>query len=122
MSGCEHMPLHFGIVNSVHFSYRQPSQDVRRDALTVSKPVTKRRKINHVQDGQRDAIPEDWSDATTFNENLFPAPITLPGHELALHPNYPPQPVQEWLEEPGRNKVTPERNIIVRVLMGRDIS
>jgi archaemetzincin len=43
---------------------------------------------------------------------MFPAPMMVPGHELAFDPDYPPQPVQEWFEADYRNKVTPERNTI----------
>jgi archaemetzincin len=43
---------------------------------------------------------------------MFPAPMTVPGHELALDPSYPPQPVHEWLEADYRNEVTPARNTI----------
>ena len=122
MSSCEHTFLSFGVVDSVQFKYRQPTEQVRRKALAVSGPTHKKRKINHVRDERADAIPETWSDATTFNDNLFPAPIVLPGHEMALHPKYPPQSVREWLEEPNRNEVTSKRNIIVRALTIRLIN
>ena len=119
MSVCEHIPLFLGVVNSVHFKYRQPIEQVRRKALTISTHIKKKRKINHARTEQSDAIPENWYDATTFNDNVFPAPIVVPGHDMALNPDYPPQPIQEWLEESGRNEVTPKRNIIVRVIIGR---
>jgi archaemetzincin len=43
---------------------------------------------------------------------LFPSPLVLPGDELALDPEYPPQIMREWLHDEDRNKVSPERNVI----------
>lgn len=42
----------------------------------------------------------------------FPAPLVLPGDDLALDPEYPPQSFQEWLDEEERNPVTPKRKTI----------
>ncbi|KAL8789656.1 MAG: hypothetical protein Q9213_001092 [Squamulea squamosa] len=43
---------------------------------------------------------------------LFPAPLVLPGDELAIDPKYPAQGVRSWQRGKDRNVVTPERNII----------
>jgi archaemetzincin len=43
---------------------------------------------------------------------IFPAPLVLPDDDLALDPEYPPQSLQDWLDEPERNKVTPKRNVV----------
>lgn len=42
----------------------------------------------------------------------FPAPLVLPGDDLALDPGYPPQSVQEWLRDEDRNEVTSSKNVI----------
>ncbi|KAJ5692627.1 hypothetical protein N7462_002050 [Penicillium macrosclerotiorum] len=42
----------------------------------------------------------------------FPAPLLLPGDDLAEDPDYPPQSFQEWLDEEERNPVTPKRQVI----------
>lgn len=42
----------------------------------------------------------------------FPAPLVLPSDELAFDPEYPPQSITEWLDDPDRNAVTRKRNII----------
>lgn len=41
-----------------------------------------------------------------------PAPLVLPGGELALDPQHPPQSVQSWQREKHRNPVTNQRNVI----------
>ncbi|KAL8666100.1 MAG: hypothetical protein Q9168_007563, partial [Polycauliona sp. 1 TL-2023] len=41
-----------------------------------------------------------------------PAPLVLPGDELALDPKYPPQSVRSWQNDKDRNAVTPQRNVI----------
>lgn len=57
----------------------------------------------HVKSGQGIEIP----DAGTY-----PAPLVLPGDDLALDPHYPPQSLRAWLRGKDRNKVTPERRTV----------
>lgn len=45
-------------------------------------------------------------------QTSFPSPLLLPGDELALDPDCPPQSVREWLHEENRNEVSPERHVI----------
>ncbi|KAL8962678.1 MAG: hypothetical protein Q9193_000946, partial [Seirophora villosa] len=45
-------------------------------------------------------------------EELYPAPLVLPGDELALDPKHPPQSVQSWRKDKDRNPVTRGRNVI----------
>ncbi len=45
-------------------------------------------------------------------DDSFPAPLVLPGDDLALDPNAPPQSLLSWVREKARNKVTPERNVL----------
>ncbi|KAJ5153392.1 uncharacterized protein N7482_009870 [Penicillium canariense] len=42
----------------------------------------------------------------------FPAPLLLPGDDLAQDPEYPPQSFQDWLDEEDRNPVTTKRKTI----------
>lgn len=44
------------------------------------------------------------------SDDVFPAPLVLPGDDLALDPRYPPQSLRSWLREPHRNAVTRSRN------------
>ena len=44
--------------------------------------------------------------------STFPAPLVLPGDDLALDPRYPPQSFRRWLREKDRNDMTPKRRII----------
>ena len=48
--------------------------------------------------------------ADVESDDVFPAPLVLPGDDLALDPRYPPQSLRSWLREPERNVVTRERN------------
>ncbi|KAJ7288225.1 hypothetical protein C8J57DRAFT_1494541 [Mycena rebaudengoi] len=42
----------------------------------------------------------------------FSAPLILPGDDLALDPEYPPQSVEEWQTDDDRNAVKPDRNVL----------
>ena len=42
----------------------------------------------------------------------FPGPLVLPGDELSLDPDYPPQSLHEWLHEEERNEVKLKKNVI----------
>lgn len=54
------------------------------------------------------------SSTASKEENLstFPAPLVLPGDDLALDPTYPPQSLRSWVREKERNKVTPDRRTV----------
>ncbi|GIC94686.1 uncharacterized protein Aud_002015 [Aspergillus udagawae] len=47
-----------------------------------------------------------------IDPNIFPAPLVLPGDDLALDPEYPPQSFQQWLDEEDRNEVTSDRRTV----------
>ncbi|KAL8717027.1 MAG: hypothetical protein Q9225_005697 [Loekoesia sp. 1 TL-2023] len=51
-------------------------------------------------------------DNDAVSPKSFPAPLVLPGDELALDPQYPPQSLRSWQRDQDRNIVTPERNVI----------
>lgn len=50
--------------------------------------------------------------AASLSDTEFPAPLVLPGDDLALDPNCPPQNLRSWLRLKERNEVTSERNVI----------
>ena len=87
--------LHPSICSSVSAhvkaaGYKQPTLKERRAAT------------NHGSDPYKsiiDTIPKSY-------EINFPAPLILPGDDLALEPDYPPQSFQEWVDEEDRNKIT----------------
>ena len=45
-------------------------------------------------------------------ESTFPAPLVLPGDDLATDPKCPPQSFRSWLREKNRNEVTARRKTI----------
>lgn len=52
------------------------------------------------------------SDLAADDPEAFPAPLLLPGNDLAEDPDYPTQSFQEWLGEKSRNGLTPKRKTI----------
>lgn len=50
--------------------------------------------------------------AASLSAAAFPAPLVLPGDDLALDPKCPPQSLRSWLRLKERNEVTSERNVI----------
>lgn len=46
------------------------------------------------------------------SETSFPAPLVLPGDDLALDPQYPAQSLRSWNRLKDRNEVTPDRRTI----------
>ena len=44
--------------------------------------------------------------------SCFPAPLVLPGDDLAWDPTYPAQTIRSWLRDKDRNVVTPEQRTI----------
>ncbi|KAL8996187.1 MAG: hypothetical protein Q9169_004253 [Polycauliona sp. 2 TL-2023] len=61
---------------------------------SVHKPPTQRKQSSH------------------STNSTYPAPLVLPGDELALDPKYPPQSVRSWQRGKDRNAITPQRNVI----------
>lgn len=50
--------------------------------------------------------------AASLSAAAFPAPLVLPGDDIALDPKCPPQSLRSWLRLKERNDVTSERNVI----------
>lgn len=46
------------------------------------------------------------------SSSTFPAPLVLPGDELSWDPEYEPQDLKSWIDEPHRNEVTDERRTL----------
>ncbi|KAK4501708.1 hypothetical protein PRZ48_007517 [Zasmidium cellare] len=46
------------------------------------------------------------------SDSTFPAPLVLPGDDLALDPEYEPQSLKSWINEPHRNEVTVRRRAL----------
>lgn len=46
------------------------------------------------------------------SEDVFPAPLVLPGDELSYNPDYPPQCLRSWTRLKERNEVTKRRNVL----------
>lgn len=112
MSNCKHIWLSFESINTSQFKYRQPTEEHQRDALTIEDNANKKRNTIHGQSSQLKEHGNSSSGIMLPSETKFPAPLVIPGHDLALNPDYPPQPVQEWLGADYRNKVTAERNTV----------
>src|SRR6266498_1048443 len=82
--------------------YRQPTvrQRAAASCLNSSTLVAKRKRTFVKDDG---SVPA----------STFPAPLVLPGDDLALDPTLPfIQSLQSWFREEDRNEVTHQRNVI----------
>lgn len=84
-------------------NYHQPSKQERQNA-------TKPAPSSSSSSSKRK--PSVLAPPTRTDLENFPAPLVLPGDDLALDPEYPPQSFQEWLDEEERNPVTPRRKTI----------
>lgn len=57
-------------------------------------------------------LPGSPAPSGSIDPTIFPAPLVLPGDDLALDPEYPPQSVLDWLDEEDRNEVTSDRKTV----------
>ncbi|MCJ1279443.1 hypothetical protein MMC21_007267 [Puttea exsequens] len=73
------------------------------DKVGYRRPTAKQRAIAA---GRAKRSSQDFSDAS------FPAPLLLPGDDLALDPRWPAQSLRSWTREKERNEVTSDRNVI----------
>ncbi|KAL4998327.1 hypothetical protein BDV10DRAFT_185368 [Aspergillus recurvatus] len=92
--GCLHTSLTYNpspIATQVH--YTRPSLQDRQDTVEPSSP-------------EKTPAPP-----TTTDPKDFPAPLVLPGDDLALDPEHPPQSFQGRYDEGERNPVTAERTV-----------
>ena len=108
---CEHNELFLSSLN-VSKTYKRPSNAKILAALSSSSvPKNKNKggsKSRTVSSGHSAARAEtDLPSSSTF-----PAPLVLPGDELEIDPDYPPQSAQEWVDEEDRNEVTSDQRTI----------
>ncbi|KAI9809563.1 MAG: hypothetical protein M1827_006798 [Pycnora praestabilis] len=61
---------------------------------------------------QQRVLTSGKKNSVIVSPSTFPGPLVLPGDDLALDPDWPPQSLRSWVREKERNRVTPERNII----------
>lgn len=78
---------------SIRAGYTQPTLPKRLAATTSSGRAPK----------ENFQAPSPWT---------FPAPLALPGEELAYEPLSPPQSFRSWRQEKERNRLTPERRTV----------
>ncbi|KAI9742139.1 MAG: hypothetical protein M1834_000529 [Cirrosporium novae-zelandiae] len=104
-STCNHDTLILessGYVSKV--DYTRPAEQQRAAATTAQG------RINSNPKGKRKRGVENAPEFLL--SELFPAPLVLPGDDLALDPQYPSQSLRSWVREKERNKVTSERNTV----------
>lgn len=106
MSLCnnKHDYLQFDVVQSC-VKYTPPTQEAIRDALAVARPARKKTKKSK-------AAAKETETGSVPPESTFPAPVITPGDEIYHDPDYPPQSVQEWVDEEHRNEVTTKRKTV----------
>ncbi|KAF7967797.1 hypothetical protein HWV62_32983 [Athelia sp. TMB] len=93
-SSCAHVTLlTTSSSHAVHAGYTQLTAQKRLAATTTSGRAPKNTQL----------VPSPWT---------FPAPLALPGDELAYDPSYPPQSLRSWKQEKDRNQVTANRRTI----------
>lgn len=51
-------------------------------------------------------------DQAAQSASTFPAPLVVPGDELSWDPDYEPQSLKSWIDEPYRNEVTDDRRTL----------
>ncbi|CAM6126277.1 unnamed protein product [Calypogeia fissa] len=94
-----------GCCSHTRLSFEPTAQVV---VANYQRPALKKRAAATTSSGREPhTIDVEASDSSTF-----PAPLILPGDDLALDPKYPAQSVRAWIREKERNKVTHERRTI----------
>ncbi|RHZ54887.1 uncharacterized protein CDV56_106393 [Aspergillus thermomutatus] len=89
---CSHSSICYNTSpHATEVGYKQPSQKQRTAA---TRPAASQGQYGRI------------------DPSIFPAPLVLPGDDLALDPEYPPQSFQEWLDEEDRNEVTSDRRTV----------
>ena len=112
MSSCQHGSLTFSSPNTKKHDFKRPTEPEIRAALQTSSPPRKKSKKDHEVERAKAATSSRASILALPSSSTFPAPLALPGDELAWDPEYPPQSVQEWIDEEDRNTVTARRKTV----------
>jgi archaemetzincin len=98
MAKCTHSTLQLDVSpHAAEAGFTRPHARVRAAAATLSGDVP-----NNVLN----------AGGGNVKAGTFPGPLVLPRDDLALDPEWPPQSVKEWLEEPERNKLTQRKKTI----------
>lgn len=105
MAGCQHQSLCFDV--SHH------AAEAGYERATAQKRLAAAQPSGRVPSGVKGrAAGSHAADTQSPLDSTFPAPLVLPGDELAWDPNYPPQSLLSWTREKDRNRVTNERRTI----------
>lgn len=92
---CAHTHLATGpSSHATNAGYSRPNPEKRAAAATTSGRISRL----HLHDVEK--------------INLYPAPVILPGDDLALDPTYPAQSLRAWDRCKDRNPVTSDRGVI----------
>ncbi|KAK0366687.1 hypothetical protein LTR59_007086 [Friedmanniomyces endolithicus] len=103
MASCTHHPLHLDVSPCAGgFGYERPSVQRLLGATRLSGRPPSLAKARTADSAAVD-IPPD---------STFPAPLVVPGDELAFDPGYPPQSLRSWKQLKERNVVTNRRRTI----------
>ena len=108
---CRHLSLVFTeYTGEGKQSYKRPTEDEVRQALQVSDPPQKKAKTSRKPLNSKEKLSATATRVPSLE--TFPAPLAFPDNELDHDPKYPPQSVQEWIDEPERNEITNDRNTV----------
>ncbi|KAK2795872.1 hypothetical protein FQN51_000355 [Onygenales sp. PD_10] len=106
---CSHSQLCFQSSSHVDaVGYRRPTLEERKTARSAPPPRQnlKSKGLKSTSKTRNSCAIKDESIST------FPSPLVLPGDDIALDPTYPPQSLDDWINEEDRNKVTPRKNVV----------
>ncbi|KAG8168513.1 hypothetical protein KVR01_001262 [Diaporthe batatas] len=106
---CPHSDLTFQVSSHADEAGFQREDWRRRHAATV--PSGRAPPKNRGTSEPSDSSPPQGQDDSSL-DSLFPAPLVLPGDDLALDPTCPPQSLASWLRGKHRNKFTPARKTL----------
>ncbi|KAL3463554.1 hypothetical protein BJX64DRAFT_276435 [Aspergillus heterothallicus] len=99
-SACSHSKIIYTpSPHATQIGHAQPTLKQRQDAMHAAAPLSKSRLRLR-------------PDQLITDVDIFPAPLVLPGDDLALDPEYPPQSFREWVDEEERNAVTARRRTV----------
>ncbi|KAF8152230.1 hypothetical protein B0H34DRAFT_663596 [Crassisporium funariophilum] len=92
----------------------QPSSHAAQ--VNFRRPDVQQRAAACTPQGSVNAIgrkrARDGHDMGAEQDELFPAPLILPGDDLALDPLYPAQSLRSFIRDKDRNTVTETRNVV----------
>ena len=84
-------------------------------AAGYERPSHAQRIAATMPQGAIKGISDKSSTKEEETSSTFPAPLILPGDDLASDPTYPSQSLKSWIREKDRNAVTPKRRTVYLV-------